>query len=96
MRVMCINASPLRDHANIDLHLLKEGNVYEVIDIHPLTGAYNIGIGPYHCLSRGINCYWGSVRFLPCEDNEEVEDEIKIKTNGKEGSDSEEDQRSNC
>lgn len=69
MRAMCINACPISGHGNEELYLLKEGRVYDVIDVHPILGSYNIGVRTIHCIERGLPCYWGSERFLLCEDS---------------------------
>jgi len=94
---MCINASPIPGHGNFDLHLLKEGRVYEVIEIHPKTGSLNIGIKSFWHINEGVNCYWGAERFIQCQDSEEpgingtsFQIILKPNTNDKEGSDSEE------
>lgn len=96
MRVMCINASKIEGHGNLDLHLLKEGRIYDVFDIHPETGGLNIGVRPTYCTLNDIPCYWGTERFIECQDvpdiigDFEVKGNIKRLTDGNKRSDSEE------
>ena len=69
-RVLCINAQPIEGLGNTELHLIKEGVVYDVEGVHPETGAYDIGIRTSICIKHDVPCYWGSERFLECQDDE--------------------------
>src|SRR6478736_3252373 len=100
MRAMCINSCPIEGHGNEELFLLKEGRVYDVIDVHPPFRSYNIGIRTTYSVRRNLPCYWGAERFLLCEDSPAPEDipgknsftfQIKLDRYGNKKSDSEED-----
>lgn len=74
-RVFCINAQPIEGHGNTDLHLLQEGKDYEVRGVHPETGAFDIGVSTNYCIAHNVTCYWGSTRFIECQDDNLKEEE---------------------
>lgn len=79
---MCINSSPIQGYSNLELHLLKEGQIYDVIDVHPETLGYNIGIYLSMDNPHNFPCYWGGERFVECFEESE-EENIKEESNEK-------------